>query len=63
MSQIASKYGAVAKFSGACGGDCSVGVCFDKDVAKSVITEWHQQGIMPIDIGVSEEGLKQERKG
>jgi phosphomevalonate kinase len=61
MSQIASKHGAVAKFSGAGGGDCSVGVCFDKDVAKSVISEWQQQSLMPIDIGVSEEGLKREK--
>jgi len=40
--------------------DGSVGVCFDKEVAKSIISEWRQHGIMPIDIGVSEEGIRRE---
>jgi phosphomevalonate kinase len=60
MSHTASKYGAVAKFSGAGGGDCSVGVCFNDTDAKLIIEEWKQNGIMPIDIGFSKEGLRIE---
>ncbi|UCE13206.1 MAG: hypothetical protein JSV04_13590, partial [Candidatus Heimdallarchaeota archaeon] len=60
MSNIAAKYGAVAKFSGAGGGDCSVGVCFDKNKATRIITEWEQHDIMPIDIKMSKEGIRLE---
>ncbi|MHA1968442.1 MAG: mevalonate kinase family protein [Candidatus Hodarchaeales archaeon] len=60
MSQIAAKYEAVAKFSGAGGGDCSVGVCFDKNKAKSVLAEWQQHKIIPINISISEKGIRLE---
>ncbi|MFX0124939.1 MAG: phosphomevalonate kinase [Candidatus Hodarchaeota archaeon] len=60
MSKIAGKYGGVAKFSGAGGGDCSIGVCFHNEIKKAVVNEWKQRGIMPIDITISEEGVKIE---
>ncbi len=62
MSHTASKYGAVAKFSGAGGGDCSVGVCFNELDAAIIIEEWTKNGIMPIDIEFSNEGLKIEKE-
>ena len=60
MSSIASKYGAVAKFSGAGGGDCSIGVSFDKKIADTVLSEWQQHGIIPIDITLTKEGIRLE---
>ena len=62
MSHTASKYGAVAKFSGAGGGDCSVGVCFNEADAAIIVKEWEKNGIMPIDIEFSSEGIKKENK-
>ncbi|MHA1979002.1 MAG: phosphomevalonate kinase [Candidatus Hodarchaeales archaeon] len=61
MSHTASKYGAVAKFSGAGGGDCSVGVCFNEADAAIIVKEWAKNGIMPIDIEFSNEGIKIEK--
>ncbi len=62
MSHTASKYGAVAKFSGAGGGDCSVGVCFNDSDAAIIVKEWVQNGIMPIDIEFSREGIRIEKE-
>jgi len=62
MSQAASKYGAVAKFSGAGGGDCSIGICFSDITANLVVKEWQRNGIMPIDIKFSSEGVRKEEK-
>lgn len=61
MSKVAGKYGAVAKFSGAGGGDCSIGVCFHEEIKHAVLNEWEQRGIMPIDIDVSIEGVRIEK--
>jgi len=60
MSSIASKYGAVAKFSGAGGGDCSIGVSFDKKIAETVLKEWEQHGIIIININLTMEGIRIE---
>ncbi|MHA2053875.1 MAG: phosphomevalonate kinase [Candidatus Hodarchaeales archaeon] len=60
MSEVASKYGAVAKFSGAGGGDCSIGVCFNPQDAQLVINEWKKNGIMPVDVEFSSTGLRVE---
>jgi phosphomevalonate kinase len=60
MSQVASKHGAVAKFSGAGGGDCSIGVCFNQQNAQLVMKEWKKNGIMPVDVEFSSTGLKLE---
>ena len=62
MSHIASKYGAVAKFSGAGGGDCSVGITFNESDARLILHEWQQNGIMPIDILLSPDGIRVENQ-
>ena len=62
MSHTASKYGAVAKFSGAGGGDCSIGICFSEITANLIVKEWERNGIMPIDIKFSSEGVRKEEK-
>ena len=61
MSHTASKYGAVAKFSGAGGGDCSIGICFSESTADLIMKEWEKNGIMPIDINFSSEGVRREK--
>jgi phosphomevalonate kinase len=62
MSHIASKYGAVAKFSGAGGGDCSVGITFNDSDARAILQEWKENGIMPIDIQLSADGVRVEKQ-
>jgi len=62
MSHTASKYGGVAKFSGAGGGDCSIGICFNEITANLIVKEWDKNGIMPIDIKFSSEGVRKEEK-
>ncbi len=60
MVEGAHKYGAAAKFSGAGGGDCGIGICFDGDTARKVLAEWKRKGIVPVDVKVSEEGARVE---
>src|SRR3989344_254612 len=57
MALIAEKYGCAAKFSGAGGGDCGIGVCFDEKTAKKIKAEWKRSGIMPIEAEVSRNGV------
>ncbi len=58
MSEIAAKHGAVAKFSGAGGGDCGIGVCFDEKIASKIRREWKSFGIVPINATISDDGVK-----
>jgi phosphomevalonate kinase len=62
MSHIASKYEAVAKFSGAGGGDCSVGATFNESNARRILQEWKENGLMPIDIRLSPNGVRVENQ-
>jgi len=60
MSKIASKHGGVAKFSGAGGGDCGIGVCFDKNISKKIQNEWRKNNISVIPVSLSAQGIKIE---
>ena len=60
MSEIAAKHGAVAKFSGAGGGDSGIGITFDKRRAEKIILEWEKNGITLIDAKISGKGATQE---
>ncbi|MAG18186.1 MAG: phosphomevalonate kinase [Candidatus Diapherotrites archaeon] len=60
MSEIASANGCAAKFSGAGGGDSSVGICFEKETKEKVLKEWKEKGIIPIEANVSENGATVE---
>ena len=60
MNEIAAKHGAACKFSGAGGGDCSIGVCFDDQVAEKVKEEWKQNNFEPIEANISKEGVREE---
>jgi phosphomevalonate kinase len=61
MSEIAGKYDAVSKFSGAGGGDCSIGVTFNPQTAELILNEWQKYNFTPIDVKISEEGVKIEK--
>ncbi|MCR4369092.1 MAG: phosphomevalonate kinase [archaeon] len=58
MSQIAAKNGAIAKFSGAGGGDCSICVTFSEKIAKKIARGWEQNGYKIVDAKISSEGAK-----
>jgi len=61
MQRIASSNGCAAKFSGAGGGDCSVGIAFNPELAARVKREWKEAGLMPIETSVSEKGVTEEK--
>ena len=48
LVEIAQRYGAAAKLSGAGGGDCGIAVCFDELAAKKISDEWNCAGILSI---------------
>lgn len=52
LISVANKLGAAAKFSGAGGGDCGIAICFDKNIAEKIKTEWSENNIYPLDIEV-----------
>ncbi|HLC80114.1 MAG TPA: phosphomevalonate kinase [archaeon] len=58
MMQIASKYYAAAKFSGAGGGDCCIAVCFDPKIAHKIKVEWEHNDFDVIDAQISESGVR-----
>ena len=57
MHEIAKKYGA-GKLSGAGGGDCGIGVCFDKDKSEKMKKAWQANGLDVIDVKISDDGVK-----
>lgn len=58
--EIASKHYASAKLSGAGGGDCAICVCFERKTAEQVKTDLKAAGLVVIEAGVSEEGIRAE---
>ncbi|GEM_PF-291328 len=61
MIESAAKFGAAAKFSGAGGGDCGIGICFDAKTARKVKAGWKGGGIAIIDVEISQDGAKVEK--
>jgi len=62
LSEIANKYGAAGKLSGAGGGDCGIAVSFNKKVLEEVEREWKRAGIYPIKTKISFSGTKEEQR-
>ncbi len=60
MAEIAQRHGAAAKLSGAGGGDCGIGLCFNKATARKVKAEWKKVGIEPVDVKISVAGARVE---
>ena len=48
LINIVDFVGGAGKFSGAGGGDCGIGICFDDKVAEKIMKEWNKVGIIPI---------------
>ena len=52
LSRIAESHGAVAKPSGAGGGDCGIAVCDRHAKLSRIIEDWRDEGILPLDLEV-----------
>ena len=61
MCQIARKHNAAAKLAGAGGGDSGICVCFNKDSRKAIEAEWKTEGLWPVDVSISLEGVRVEK--
>ncbi len=60
MSEIANNLGAAGKLSGAGGGDCGIAICFDKDTAEKIKSEWNNAGLYVIDTNLDKDGVRVE---
>ncbi len=58
LHETAKSVGAAGKLSGAGGGDCGIGVCFDERAAKAIKSAWAEKGLKVIDATVDRDGLK-----
>lgn len=58
LGEIANSLGGAGKLSGAGGGDCGIGICFDSKVMERIKNEWKSQGIYVLDVGIEKEGVR-----
>ena len=58
LSEVANQAGGAGKLSGAGGGDCGIGVCFDSGVAEKIKQGWSQAGLYLVDARVDYSGTK-----
>lgn len=58
MSDLANAAGAAGKLSGAGGGDCGIGVCFDEETANKVRTSWKEHNIYVVDATLDRDGVR-----
>lgn len=61
LAEIAEKYKAAGKLSGAGGGDCGFAISFDKDSIEKVKQAWKQAGLYPIDTDIDKNGVRLEK--
>lgn len=59
LRETANKFTA-GKLSGAGGQDCGIAITFDKDVSRKIKEAWEKEGIIPLDVSVSKEGVREE---
>jgi phosphomevalonate kinase len=57
LVQAARRAGAVAKPSGAGGGDCGIALATSPGVAAAVRAAWREAGILPLDVTVATRGV------
>jgi phosphomevalonate kinase len=60
LADIAERLGACGKFSGAGGGDCGIGISFDKLTKDKIESEWQENKIHLIDANISNLGVSLE---
>jgi phosphomevalonate kinase len=56
LIDVARRVGAVAKPSGAGGGDCGIALASTPSVAAAVRAAWRDAGILPLDVTIAREG-------
>jgi phosphomevalonate kinase len=56
LVETARRAGAVAKPSGAGGGDCGIALAPTSSVAAAVRAAWREAGLLPLDVAVASEG-------
>jgi len=61
LADIAESHGAVAKFSGAGGGDIGLAVTDDKQVIKKIKSDWEKAGITPLDVKIAQSGVRVDK--
>lgn len=49
--------GGAAKFSGAGGGDCAIGVCFSKEKKQEIFGALKEKGLNPLQVNISNKGV------
>ena len=52
LAEIAQEHGAVAKSSGAGGGDCGIALCPPETDTAALCAAWEKAGIHPLDLSV-----------
>ncbi|MGH7895641.1 MAG: phosphomevalonate kinase, partial [Candidatus Binatia bacterium] len=57
LVEVARRAGAVAKPSGAGGGDCGIALATSPGVAAAVRAAWRDGGILPLDITIAAQGV------
>ena len=62
ISEIANRYEAAGKLSGAGGGDCGIAITFDKKTLARIKKEWKENGIYIIDTDISFDGVRRENQ-
>lgn len=60
LHSTAQSVGAAGKLSGAGGGDCGIGICFDETTAEAVKAVWEEKGLKLIDAAVDRDGFRVE---
>lgn len=61
LSWIASKHGGAGKMSGAGRGNYGIAICFTKDAADKIKSQWLVSGILPIDVKIDKNGVLEEK--
>jgi len=62
LTEIANKFGGAGKISGAGGGDCGIGLTFDKEKAKLIEREWKENNILPIKAKINFSGVSKKNR-
>ena len=57
--EIANDNDCVGKISGAGGGDCAVAFCFNDENCDKLIKSWEKEGLYPINVEISLDGVRE----
>lgn len=57
LSELAHQCGGCGKLSGAGGGDCGIGICFDAATTEKIKDAWSSAGLTVVDADIDTEGF------